>query len=219
MIIKDLYFLLFVLAIIFNIYHFKNKFYYVLLIFLFIAYIKDQQTILSNLSNKSEITLKDDTINRVLDKIIKENNNLYNTESLFSVYKVPKRFIFIKKNKYIQDIIFDLEFLEIFNKEEYYNTIILLDYFLKKYYKMINDEIDFQSNKSILFDLKKNILNSLHEQIYSTPTQLHSKITNNSNKLLKYMNNKIKILFDKNKVDRLSYPIEHNMFVNNIELY
>lgn len=222
MIIKDLYFLLFVIAIIFNIYYFKNKFNYLILILIIIFYIKDDQTLISNITNKSEKTLKDDTIKRIFDNIIKENNKIANTETLYGIYKVPKRFIFLTKNNYILNIIYDLKFLEIFNKEGYYNIIILLEYFLKKYYKMINDEIPYDTNKSILVDIKKNILNTLNEQIYSVPFEYAYKITDSSNKLKSFMNKKIQILFDKNKVyysNSLTYPIEANSYHNNSELY
>ncbi len=174
-------------------------------------------------------------VNKILNKIEKNNNKFENIiiDDVYPINKSPKYFLFIRNNPYILNIIFDLKFLEKFNKDVYYKTIILLEYFLKYYYKTIIGEYNYEIVIDMLIAIRKNILNLLVEQTYSIPINLNLPDTkydiNNTdiyiNKIIKkiqaYTYKKIKNLGNKNldKAKLYNLPKESNLFINTRQIY
>ncbi len=237
--IKTQYYLYILILILFvyNIYNFpKYRSLSIVLSFIFISIILKYES-LFNLSKNKFTKSKGDLQTSVVTKIF---NNIYKYtdhiifDNLFPISKLPKHFTFIERNPYIYKIIFDLRFLEKFNKDAYYKTIILLEYFLKYYYKTITDEYDYNTVIDMLMTIRKNILNIVNEQVYSIPTKLNLPnldydITDTDEYLKKIVTKirgftykKIKILANKNKSNKIfkyKSPNESNLFTSNYEMY
>jgi hypothetical protein len=189
-----------------------------------------------NLKNDSEDILVINTVNRILKNINDYTNDL-NIPDVYPINKIPKKFLFIKNNNFIKKIIFDLKFLESFNKDSYYKIIILLEYFFKYYYKTITGEYEYTKVIEMLISIRKTILNLLTEQIFSIPINLNlpntrydikisdNYINNIVQKVQAYTHSKLKILSNKNRAISNKYlnhyklPREHNLFKNKYEIF
>jgi hypothetical protein len=237
--IKTQYYLyiLTILLFIYNIYNFpKYRTVTIVLSFIFVLLILKYES-LFNLSKNKFTKSKADLQTSEVTKIF---NNIYNYtdhiifDNLFPISKLPRNFMFIEKNPYIYKIIFDLRFLEKFNKDAYYKLIILLEYFIKYYYKTITDEYDFNTVIDMLMTIRKTILNIIEEQVFSIPTKLNlpnldydigdtdEYLKINVTKIRAFTYKKIKILASKNKsnkIFRYKSPNESNLFTSEYEIY
>ena len=231
---KEYFTIILIIALIYNIYAYpKNKkIISVILLIVLIMSIKNGNFIA--LTNTTESKLKDDVINRILKSI---KNYTVNTvyDDIYPINKVPKRFIFIKKNVYLTQIIFDLKFLERYNKDGFYKIIVLLEYFLKYYYKTITDEYDYKTIIPLLTAIRTKILNLLAEQAFSVPLILNIPLLkydiSNTDEYIKlitkkiqaYTYKKIEILANKNKDITNTYiyksPKEYNVFLSKYEVF
>jgi hypothetical protein len=205
-------------------------------LFIIIIYFINTYSNIFNQFSKDQDILKINKVNKILNNIkkistVKDN---FLIDDVYPINKTPKTFLFIKNNLFIMDIIFELKFLESFNKEQYYRIIILLEYFLKYYYKTITGEYEYDKVIEMLMAIRRNILNSLVEQTYSIPINLNLPDTKYDindtdiyiNKIVKklqaYTYRKIKILGNKNKnQNHILYklPKEYNLFKNKYQLY
>jgi hypothetical protein len=236
--LKIFFILLIILSFVFNILYYSNNTQYIkillfILILILLSYDKFYITLIDkNLKDDSENILIMNTVNKILSNINDYTNDL-NIPDIYPINKIPKKFLFIKNNNFIKKIIFDLKFLESFNKDAYYKIIILLEYFLKFYYKTITNEYEYDKVFEMLVAIRKTILNLLTEQVFNIPINLNLPNTrydiNNSdiylNNLIKkiqaYTHGKLKILSNKNRVTYYSYklPREYNLFINKYDIF
>lgn len=125
--------------------------------------------------------------------------------SVYSIDKVPKTFKYIfVKSKILQNLI-NLRFVQKFNKETYIKIFILLERFLKLFYKSIIGYKDkkialesmiqmHQEMKRYKDELKMNVpIVSEHIKRFGNKT-LHEVIYTNMRTIEAFMSNKIKML-------------------------
>ena len=163
-----------------NLYDFQNKFTN--------KDFKNQDEIISEFSQE----FFDYEINK-----IKESDYYIDSNDIYPIYKKPKNFIFLKNNIYLQKIIYDLKFIEKYDKGDYFKLIILIENFLKIYYNLIIDRynIDYID---ILLDTRKEILNIMYNFKVDAPQYnrkneyIHNKIQDNIIKIQSFTYHKIK---------------------------
>lgn len=231
---KEYFTIILIAALIYNIYAYpKNKkiISTILLVVIFIS-IKNGNFIA--LTNTTESKLKTDVVNKILNNI-KDYTIDITYDDIYPINKVPKRFMFVKKNIYLTQIIFDLKFLERYNKDGFYKIIVLLEYFLKYYYKTITDEYDYKTVIPMLLAIRSKILNLLTEQAFSVPIEMNLPLlrydipnTDEYINLIKrkiqaYTYKKIEILSNKNKnktnTNIYKSPKEYNVFLSKYEVF
>lgn len=116
---------------------------------------------------EKKIQNKSSDIWRNIDNMIKDYTFVDN--NIFSIHKAPKSIKFIKTNKDISNIIEQLEFLKIYQKDTYLKIIIYLEYFLKLHYNVMIDKYDPCLYYPIMKDIRKEILNLMNSLYFSLP--------------------------------------------------
>jgi hypothetical protein len=236
--VKQIFLLVILVSFLYNIYFFPKYRTFNLFIMFIILFniILSYTDIFAPQFTINEQIFINKKVNKILDSILINYKNIglnLNIDDVYPINNIPINFIFIPNNPFIINIIFKLKFLESFNKDEYYKLIILLEYFLKYYYKTILDEYDYDTVIPMLVAIRNNILNILIEQTYSIPINLNlpdtkydisntdTYIHNILVKLQSYTMNKLKILEKKNNKSNfiLELPKAKNVFINDHKLY
>lgn len=205
-IIKTKYslFLFILLAFIYNIIVFKSKLsiviMFIILLYLFNLYELPEKFNNDEFKNKQDIIYEhsQEFLDSQLDKI-KDTNLYVDSLNIFPIYKNPNKFIFIKKDQYLQEIIHNLKFINSYDGGDYIKLIILIENFLKIYYNIIIDRYD-KDYIDVLQDTRKEIINIMYNFKVDSPMYdnkgryLHKIIDKNLIKLQSYTYKKMKNL-------------------------
>jgi hypothetical protein len=169
-------------------------------IILYLMYLYDFQNRFTNkdFKNIDEIITdhSQEFINKELE-LIQEDEYYIDSNDIYSIYKKPKKFLFLKKDKYLEKILYDLRFIQKYDKGDYLKLIILIENFLKTYYNLIIDRYDIDYI-DILLDIRKEILNIMYNFKVDAPQYdkkkryVHNVIQDNIVKMQSYTYQKIK---------------------------
>jgi hypothetical protein len=94
-----------------------------------------------------------------------DNSNIY------KIHKAPKTLEFILKNEDIQDTLYNLRPLLVYDKNSYLLLVVYLEYFLKFHYNVLleNDKYDNKEYLSIMKDIRREILNISKSFVFNAP--------------------------------------------------
>lgn len=169
-------------------------------IILYFMYLYDFQNRFTNkdFKNIDEIITdhSEEFINKELE-LIQEDEYYIDSNDIYPIYKKPKKFLFLKKDKYLEKILYDLRFIQKYDKGDYLKLIILIENFLKTYYNLIIDRYDIDYI-DILLDIRKEILNIMYNFKVDAPQYdkkkryVHNVIQDNIVKIQSYTYQKIK---------------------------
>ena len=214
-----------IVAFVYNIivYRSKNVVLIMFLILLYFIYLYDIFGKLNNkqLKNKNEL-INEHTTN-IIDKEIKthHNDNHYiDNLNIYPIYNKPKKFIFLKNDKFLEKILYNLRFIEPYDTGDYLKLTILIENFLKIYYNLIIDRYDIDY-VDILLDTRKEILNIMYNFKVDAPMfskkgkRLDEIIHKNLLKTQAYTYKKIKNINKKYPTLNLKSPSP----INNDDLY
>lgn len=170
------------------------------IIILYFMYLYDFQNRFTNkdFKNIDEIITdhSEEFINKELE-LIQEDEYYIDSNDIYPIYKKPKKFLFLKKDKYLEKILYDLRFIQKYDKGDYLKLIILIENFLKTYYNLIIDRYDIDYI-DILLDIRKEILNIMYNFKVDAPQYdkkkryVHNVIQDNIVKMQSYTYQKIK---------------------------
>lgn len=170
------------------------------IVFLYFMYLYEFKDRFNNkdFKNVDDIILEhsENFINKELEQI-KDQDFIIDSNEIYPIYKKPKKFLFLRKDKYIEKIIYDLRFIEKYDKGDYIKLIILIENFLKIYYNLIIDRYDIDY-VDILLDTRKEILNIMYNFKVDAPQYnrkqeyIHNKIQDNIVKIQSYTHKKLK---------------------------
>ena len=152
-----------IIAFVYNIIVYRSKLVIMIMfiIIFYFLYLYDFFNKITNqeLKNKNELMKEhtDDIINNKIN-IYNNDDNYINNIDIYPIYKKPKKFIFLKNNKFLEKILYDLRFIQKYDQDDYFKLMILIEYFLKIYYNLIIDRYD-RDYIDILLDTRKEILN------------------------------------------------------------
>ena len=194
---------------------FQNKFLVILLVLCMLYNLYTYQNYILITILLLSIGLLFYTDSNVLDKVSNEKKSVNNIiegfdienimSNLYTVNKIPKTFKYIFIKSTILQNLINLRFVQKFDKEIYVKIFVLLETFLKLFYKSI---IGYKDKKTALDsmiqmhlemkkykdELKLNVpLVSKHIKRFKNKT-LHEIIHQNMKVIEKFMSNKIKIL-------------------------
>jgi hypothetical protein len=171
------YFLLYIIIFssILNIYIYKeNRTYKLILLFVLFTYFNHLYNITGKIFNhnfQNIEDIKEQFIDNNINKTIKihSNDNYYiDNNEIYPIYRKPKKFLFLQKNKIFQDILYDLRFIKKYDHADYYKLIVLFETFLRIYYNIINDHYDWTYIDNLV-DIRKNILNVMYNFLVDAP--------------------------------------------------
>jgi len=111
-----------IVAFVYNIIVYRSK-NVVLIMFLILLYFIYLYDIFGKLNNK-ELKNKEELINehttKIIDKEIKTHNNdnhYIDNLNIYPIYNKPKKFIFLKNDKFLEKILYNLRFIEPYDTE------------------------------------------------------------------------------------------------------
>lgn len=197
--------ILIIIGFIYNLIVYRNKVILILMFFiiLYLFNLYDIKNKLENKKFKTDNELKEEHIKDLVNKDISyhKNNRFYlNNPNLYKVYKKPTDFYFLKNNKFLKEVIYDLRFIEKYDNADYLRMMILMDSFLKTYYYIINDRYDY-TYTDIVVDIRLELLNTINNFMVDAPmfsknkkTRLDKHIHNNLLKVQSYTFKKLKII-------------------------
>ena len=195
--------ILIIIGFLHNIIVYRNK-VILFLMFFIILYFVNLYNIKEKITNKefkTEIEIKKDLIDNLVNKDITYHKNkkfFLNNPNLYKIYKKPTDFYFLKNNNFLQAIIYEIRFIEKYDKADFFKMVILIDAFLKTYYYIINDRYDY-TYTDILIDIRLELLNTINNFMVDAPmlskdkkTRIDKNIQHNLLKVQSYTYKKLK---------------------------
>ena len=214
-----------IIAFIYNIIVHQSKIVvlsmFIILFYLFNLYDIQNKIKNKDFKNKDDLIIEysKDFIDTKLDKF-KNKDFFIDSLNIYPIYKNPKKFLFLKEDQYLQKIIYNMRFIETYDKGDYFKLIILIEHFLKTYYNIIIDRYD-SDQIDILLDTRKEILNIMYNfkvdayQYNKKGVYIEGKIHSNLIKIQSYTYQKIKNI--NKKFPKLQ--IKNPNGITNIDLY
>ncbi len=123
---------------------------------------------LQSLSDK-----KDDiklSINKKIDNDVK--NRDYIQDEIYYIHKFPKDLKYLKKNKKLVEILYNIRFIRKFNKSCFSNILLKADKLNKIYIFILNDRYNINDYIPIFMELRNDILEILYSLIMIIPEKL-----------------------------------------------
>lgn len=175
---------------------------------------------------KTESDNKSLDIISYMDNIEKKIGHDYEVSEneIFPIHKTPRNIKYLKRTEDLRQIIYDIKFLEIYDKALYEKIISYIEYFLKIHYKVMLGIYNFNLYFPILKDIRNEILNSMKTIYFNIPNistilyiknidlYVEKRITTMQSITYKYM----KVLYHKYNKSNLSYqaPFENDTMKN-----
>lgn len=178
----------------------KILMFFVLMYFMYLYRINEK---LSNNEFKTTTKLKESTVKELFEKDISHHKNdtfYLDNANIYKIFKKPTKFTFLKKDKFLEEVIYELKFIEKYDKADFFRMLILMNDFLKIYYNIIIDKYD-HTNLDILVDIRLELLNTMYNFMVDSPMYSRNKkkridiqIYNNLVKVQSYTYKKMKNL-------------------------
>jgi hypothetical protein len=128
--------------------------------------------------------------------------------NVYSVHNKPKEFLYIIKHNEILELINQLSFIKRFDNATFEIIIILIENFLKNYYKCLDDTYDDKLYFDILKDMRHELLDKLYGLFVYIPewskiseTNIHELFHKIIRKLQSFTYKRLKIISRKCKLD------------------
>ena len=165
---------LIILGFIYNVIVHKNNVLLVIMFFI-IVYLFNLYNIKEKLENrtfKTDKELKEELIIDLVNKDISHHKNdkfFMDNPKLYKIYKKPTDFYFLKNNKFMEEIIYDLRFIEKYDRGDFFKMMILMDAFLKIYYYIIDDRYDYHYIDILVNHVRLELLNVINNFMVDAP--------------------------------------------------
>lgn len=191
-------------------------FIFALTIILYIFYYKNYKVREKKTSNVSEYFLS-------IEDYLSSSNDI--STDLYHINKYPKKLTYLKMNDDFKNILYELKFITLYDKELYMKLITFIESFLRIHYKILISKYEFGLYYQVLKDIRREILNIINSVYFNIPNI--SKILDINNlddyiykraKLLQSRTYKyLKTLYQKNKshtFDSYNAPFENDITKN-----
>jgi len=114
---------------------------------------------------------KNADIDLFFTKVEKELSEEYEVpdNKIFYIHKTPKNLKFIKKTDEYKNVLYEIKFLQIYDRALFNKLVTYTEYFLKIHYKMMLGYYDFNLYYQILRDTRSEILNIMKTSYFNLP--------------------------------------------------
>lgn len=103
-----------------------------------------------------------------IEKELGDDREINNSGSFF-VHKNPRNIKFLRQHKELTDVLYDIKFVQIYDRALYNKVISLLEYFLRIHYKVMIGKYDFALYFPVLKDIRSELLNTLKAITFNIP--------------------------------------------------
>jgi hypothetical protein len=110
---------------------------------------------------------------------------------IFYIHKTPRNLKFIKKTDEYKNVLYDIKFIQIYDRALFNKLVTYIEYFLKVHYKVMLGYYNFKLYYQVLRDIRSEILNIMKTSYFNLPNV--STIINIPD-INVYMEEKIKIV-------------------------
>jgi hypothetical protein len=127
---------------------------------------------LNTMHKEEDKTQKNDIdvfITNIQDLVTKHDTQEMIVNTVYKIYKPLKDLRYIKTSKEMQQSLYNMRFLLIYDKEDFIDLIVLIEYFLKIHFNVMIGKYDVKTYYAILKDLRKEILNAMHSSFFDIP--------------------------------------------------
>lgn len=155
-----------IIGYIFNFIVYRSKVITTMMVFVFVylIYLYGGAEKLRDESFRTPTELREDFINEQTQKEIKihaDDNFFVDNIGLYSVYEKPDEFLFLNRDKFLQQVLYNLRFIKRYDKGDFFKLMVLMDKFLRIYYCLIIDRYEPRHFDHAL-DIRLEILNTLY---------------------------------------------------------
>lgn len=88
---------------------------------------------------------------------------------IFYIHKSPRSLRYLRRHKELQQAVFDLKFLQIYDRALFNKIVTFIEYFLKLHFKVMIGKYEFSMYYSVLRDTRSEILNSMKSAHLNIP--------------------------------------------------
>lgn len=122
-------------------------------------------------TSKTKTVKKQKSTLSFVDNIEKELNDDHEISlgNCFYVHKNPRNLKYLKKHQNLTQIVYDIKFVQIYDRALYNKIVALIEYFLKIHYKVVLEKYDFSLYYGMLKDIRIELLNSMKSIHYNIP--------------------------------------------------
>jgi hypothetical protein len=99
-------------------------------------------------------------------------------KTVYKIHKPLKDLRHIRSSREVQECLYNLRFMMIYDKEDFIDIIVMLEYFLKIHFNVMIGKYDIQTYFVILKDIRKEVINALYSSFFNVPeysTTFYSK--------------------------------------------
>ena len=89
----------------------------------------------------------------------------------FRIHKTPKNLKYLRTSPHLLKTMYDLKFINMYDKALYNKLLSYMEYFMKIHYNMMVGYYDYQTYFPIIKDLRFEILNMLKVTTFNLPKQ------------------------------------------------
>jgi hypothetical protein len=149
-----------------------------------------------NDSNKRSVKNTIETINKDIDY------RRYLTNNNYFLKKFPKEIRYLHKDNKLLDIVLNIRFIKLYDKEKYTNIILYIDKFYKIYMYILIDRYDINKYFNIFIDLRTAIIREMYSMYIILPLKMKfyygfnsfAELKKSINDFMEHSNKLIKII-------------------------
>lgn len=125
--------------------------------------------VMSKEEQKTQNNDIDSFIRKMEEMVTQHDTQDMIVNTVYKIYKPLKDLRFIKTLREMQESLYNLRFLLIYDKEDFIDFVVMIEYFLKIHFNVMIEKYDVQTYYAILKDIRKEILNALHSSFFDIP--------------------------------------------------
>jgi len=137
-----------------------------IVMFIFIVY---TLTVMNKEEDKTQKNDIDVFINDMQELVTKHDTQEMIVNTVYKIHKPLKDLRYIKSSKEMQESLYSMRFLLTYDKEDFIDLVVLIEYFFKIHFNVMIGKYDVHTYYAILKDLRKEILNAMHSSFFDIP--------------------------------------------------
>ncbi len=108
-------------------------------------------------------------ITKLEDIVVKHDTQEMVVKTVYRVHKPLKDLRYIKSSNEIRDVLYSLRYFLIYDKEDFIDIVIMIEYFLKMHFNVMIGKYDVETYGAILNDIRKEMLNAMYSSFFNIP--------------------------------------------------
>lgn len=157
-----------------------HTFMILLFVFVLFSYHRNNTKVQRNLNNSLEVYIQE-----LENKVVHHRTPEMMLEHVYTIHKPLKDLYHIKKNNVFKEVLFRLQFLQIYEQQQYFDIVVMMEYFLKIHFNTMIGKYDYQTNYNIMEDIREEIINAMYSCYFNIPRYSKTFVSPNLEDALK----------------------------------